>query len=423
MTGHPGPRPRSLSLAQTSPAPATAELGPAIVAAREGAGLTQDDVAAALGTSRQAVGYWEHGKRVPRTEQMFQLAALFRTTVGGLLAMAGEASQPEVQTAAMLWRRSSVQLDETARDGIEGFTDFLDFYASLAIKMRRDAVGMTRSPFLPGAGYGEYAVDAKRKASEVRQHLGLGQGPVAGITGVCEALGITIYRAHLGSDLNKTISGAFYKHPVLGFSILVNLDMTRGRRRFTAAHELAHALLHSGSEAIVVSDTGHRGDQREAYADAFAGEFLMPEEGIRRTLESLGAGPKVEDVEPVIHLQRMFNVSYITALVRLRQAKIITKSALDELRALPPMRTAAAMGYLPEWPPPPGSGAARYPLKFRSLLREAFAHGVVGRSVIQRGLKLYDGQVDELIEAAPVISYDDMGQEWDEHAALGAVPA
>jgi Zn-dependent peptidase ImmA (M78 family) len=322
--------------------------------------------------------------------------------------MAGETPRPEVQTAAMLWRRSNVQLDKTARDGIETFTDFLDFYASLASKMRRDATGMTRSPFLPGAGYGEYAVDAKRKASEVRQHLGLGQGPIAGITGICEALGIT---------------GAFYKHPVLGFSILVNLDMTHGRRRFTATHELAHALLHSGSEAIVVSDTGRRGDPRETYADAFAGEFLMPEEGIRRTLESLGAGPKVEDVEPVIHLQRMFNVSYITALVRLRQANIITASALDRLRALPPMRTAAAMGYLPEWPPPPSSVAARYPLKFRSLLREAFAHGKVGRSVIQQGLKLDDGQVDELLDTAPVISCDDMGQEWDEHAALGAVPA
>jgi Zn-dependent peptidase ImmA (M78 family)/transcriptional regulator with XRE-family HTH domain len=423
MTSHPGQPPRSLSLAQTSPTPAAADLGPAIVAAREGAGLTQDDVAAALGTSRQAVGYWEQGKRTPRTSQLFQLAALFRTTVAGLVAMAGETPQPRVQTAAMLWRKSSVQLDETARDGIQSFTDFLDFYASLASSMKGDAAGMTRSPFLPGAGYGEYAVDAKRKASEVRQHLGLGQGPVAAIADVCEALGITIYRAHLGSDLNKTISGAFYKHPVLGFSILVNLDMTRGRRRFTAAHELAHALLHSGSDAIVVSDTGHRGDQREAYADAFAGEFLMPEEGIRRTLESLGAGPKVEDVEPVIRLQRMFNVSYITALVRLRQANIITASALDKLRAIPPVRTAAAMGYPRDWPLPPSTGKARYPLKFRSLLRAAYARGAVGRSVIQQGLKLDDEQVDELIEAAPIISCEDTDQEWDEHAALGAVPA
>ena len=81
------------------------------------------------------------------------------------------------------------------------------------------------------------------------------------------------------------------------------------------------------------------------------------------------------------------------------------------------------MGYAPEWPPPPVTGAARYPLKFRSLLREAYTRGAVGRSVIEQGLKLDDEQVDELIEAAPVISCDDTDQEWDEHAALGAVPA
>jgi Zn-dependent peptidase ImmA (M78 family)/transcriptional regulator with XRE-family HTH domain len=421
VTGHPGQRPRILSAAQAAPDPT--EIGPAIVAARDGAGLTQDDVAAALGTSRQAVGYWEQGKRRPRTDQLLQLAALFRTTVDDLLATEEAPGRPAVHTAAMLWRKSNIELDDNARDGIQGFTDFLDFYARLAGQMKRDVTGLTRSPFLPGAGYGEYAVDAKRKASEVRHYLGLGQGPVADITGVCEALGITIYRAHLGRDLAKTISGAFYKHPVVGFSILVNLDMTRGRRRFTAAHELAHALLHSATDAIVVSGTGHRGEQREAYADAFAGEFLMPEEGIRRTLEWLGAGPKVDDVEPVIRLQRTFNVSYITALVRLRQANIITSAALDKLRAIPPVRIAAEMGFAPDWPPLPGAVTDRFPLRFRSLLREACARGKVGESVIQQALKLTAEQAEELVEEAPVITCDDMGQEWDEHEALGAVPA
>jgi Zn-dependent peptidase ImmA (M78 family) len=160
--------------------------------------------------------------------------------------------------------------------------------------------------------------------------------------------------------------------------------MTRGRRRFTAAHELAHALLHSGTDAIIVSDTGRRGDQRERFADAFAGEFLMPEEGIRRALEALGYGPKIDDAEPVIHLQRMFNVSYITALVRLRQANIITTSSLEKLRKISPMMTAEQMGYQAE----PGEGPlepdrsipSRYPLKFRTLLRRCIAEEVVGSS-------------------------------------------
>jgi len=424
MTDSQAPRQRNLTLAAPGQDAALPEFGPALLKTRERAGLTQDDVAAALGLSRQVIGYWEQGKRKPRDEQLLQLATLFRTSVAGLLSAAGQAEHAgAVQTAAMLYRRSNVELDQAARDGIAGFVDFLDFYAELARRMGRDITGMTRSPFLPGEGYAEYAVDAKRKASEVRQHLGLGQGPVADMDSVCDALGITIYRAHLGSNLHSTISGAFYKHPLLGFAILVNLDMTCGRRRFTAAHELAHALLHSGSDAIVVSDTGRRGDQRESYADAFAGEFLMPEEGIRRSLESLGAGPKVEDVEPVIHLHRMFNVSYVTALVRLRQANIITASALDKLRAFPPVRTAAAFGYPSERSPSQHSVLTCYPLRFRSLLRDALARGEVGRSSTEQTLRLTYEQVDELTDTAPVISSADMRQEWDEYAALGAVPA
>ena len=415
---------RNLTLAD--PDSLTTDFGSALVSARERAGLTQDDVAAALGLSRQLIGYWEQDKRKPRIEQMFQLADLFRTSVADLLNTNAQPQHSAAETAAMLYRRSSVELGDTARDGIADFVTFLNFYADVAEAMDRDVTGMTKSPFLPGEGYGEYAVDAKRKASEVRYHLGLGQGPVAAVNSVGAALGITVYRAHLGSDLNSTISGAFYKHPALGFAVIINLDMTRGRRRFTAAHELAHALLHSGHDAIIVSDTGRRGDQRETYADAFAGEFLMPEEGIRRALESLGAGPKVEDVETVIHLQRMFNVSYITALVRLRQASIITTAALHKLRTHPPLLTAARMGYHPddsEWPvPPQNSVLARYPLKFRSLLRDALARGVVGKSSIEQNLKLAYDEIDELTGTSPAFAGADMSQEWDEHAALGAVP-
>lgn len=425
MTAHTRPHQRNLTLADPSAAPA--EIGVALVRAREDAGLTQDDVAAGLGLSRQLIGYWEQDKRKPSIEQMLQLAALFRASVNDLLNMSTRRPHDAAETAAMLYRRSSVELDNTARGGIADFVTFLDFYADLADAMGRDVTGMTQSPFLPGQGYAEFAVDAKRKASEVRSHLGLGQGPVADVDSLGAALGITVYRAHLGNDLNSTISGAFYKHPALGFAVVINLDMTRGRRRFTAAHELAHALLHSGSDAIIVSDTGRRGDQRETYADAFAGEFLMPEEGIRRALESLGAGPKVDDVETVIHLQRMFNVSYITALVRLRQANIIAAAALDDLRTHPPVLTAARMGYNPddsEWPiPPQNSVLARFPLKFRSLLREALVSEVIGWSGIEQALRLTYEEIEELIGASQAFAGADMAQEWDEHAALGAVPA
>jgi Zn-dependent peptidase ImmA (M78 family)/transcriptional regulator with XRE-family HTH domain len=418
---------RSMAATSSGQDAGHAELAKSIIASREHAGLTQDDVAAALGLSRQIIGYWEQGRRAPRTEQLLHLADLFGSSVADLVAATTSKPRSAVETAAMLYRRSHVDLDDAARRGIGGFVEFLNFYDTLARRLGRDMTGMTRSPFLPGEGYGEYAVDAKRKASEVRHHLGLGQGPVADVDSVCAALGVTVYRAHLGRDLSSTISGAFYRHPTLGFAIVINLDMTRGRRRFTVAHELAHALLHSGHDAIVVSDAGRAGDQRESYADAFAGEFLMPEEGIRRALESWGAGPKIEDVEPVIHLQRMFNVSYITALVRLRQANIITTPALHKLRAHHPMITATRLGYRTEDSerplPPQGSVLVRYPLKFRTLLREALAADLVGLSVTEQALELTPDEIHALTTSGPEIDEPDINQEWDEYAALGAVPA
>jgi Zn-dependent peptidase ImmA (M78 family)/transcriptional regulator with XRE-family HTH domain len=417
---------RQLTLAQdpeSTPAVLT-DYGARLVAARERARLTQDDVAAALGVSRQMVGYWERDARKPRHEQLMGMARVYGVDVDDLVTDKPEPSKSSADVGEMLYRRSSVN-DDVAEAGLKNFVTFLDFYSLLAHRLDRDVSGMTRSPFVPGHGFDEFDIDARRKASEVRAYLGLGNGPIADVDSVCTALGVTVVRAHLGRDLASAISGAFYRHPALGFTIVVNLDMTRGRRRFTAVHELAHALLHSGSEGIIVSDTGAKGEQQEKYADVFAGEFLMPEEGIRRALESIGYGPRLSEVEPVIYLHRTFNVSYITALVRLRQAKIITPAVLEKLRRISPMTTAERLGYktkTTERPLDPGkSVTSRYPLKFRVLLRDGLNDKVVGPTTVRRALALNQVQFEELINVAEVEASSLEEREWDEFNALGAL--
>jgi hypothetical protein len=202
--------------------------------------------------------------------------------------------------------------------------------------------------------------------------------------------------------------------------------MTPGRQRFTLAHELAHALLHSGDDSIVVSGQ-HRGSEpRERFADAFAGEFLMPEEGIRRALEDLGAGPKVTDVLTVISLQRLFNVSYITALVRLHQAKIISARTLENLRHARPVLTAKRLGFLisqDEISPGRDYGATtRFPCRFRALVREAYHRDAVGLAVLREALDLDDDDLDEMVsDPVPDDTAEDpaAAQEWAEFQALG----
>jgi Zn-dependent peptidase ImmA (M78 family) len=262
----------------------------------------------------------------------------------------------------------------------------------------------------------EQAEDARRKAEEVRSSLRLGLGPVGDIDSVCELLGVTVYRATLGEDLGRTVSGAFLNHAELGMSILVNLAMTPGRRRFTVAHELAHALFHSGDRRYVVSTAAK--DPRERFADTFAGEFLMPTEGIRRVMEEQGFGPRIDDVAEVIHLQRFFGVSFVTALVRLRQARFLSQANVDQFKLIRPVVLARALGYEiseEEYGPRPARWRLdRFPPRFRRLLRTAVQRQVLSVPTAASIAGLTIDEVVELVAAAPPTSSETSTPELSE---------
>jgi Zn-dependent peptidase ImmA (M78 family)/DNA-binding XRE family transcriptional regulator len=365
--------------------------------ARELAGFTQDDVAAALGVSRAMISYWEGDQRRPSQTQVAALATLYRRQASEFYSDAP--LDDAADEARMLFRRATASLSVTARQGIGAFIDFLDSYAKLADACRISLRGMRQSPFGITPGF-DSAEDARRKAEEVRAHLRIGLGPVVDEHRICELLGITVFYAALGQDLTKTISGAFYRHPAVGFAILINLEMTPGRRRFTLAHELAHALLHSDHDRLVVS--GPKRDTRERFADMFAGEFLMPAEGIRRAIEELGAGPRLNDPADVIHLQRFFNVSYITALVRLRQARLLSPANFEAFKLARPVAFAEQLGYEvdeEEYQQDPSRWRLnRFPPRFRRLIRTALRHQVlsVPTAAYLTGLSLEE--VEELVQ-------------------------
>jgi Zn-dependent peptidase ImmA (M78 family)/DNA-binding XRE family transcriptional regulator len=391
---------------------------PALARARDDAGYGQDDVAAALGVSRVMLSYWESGKRTPSDPQLAALARLYRVSVAQLTG--DEPLTTRADEARMMFRGVAEGLGGEAKRGLAEFVDFLEAYARLAEAARVDIRGLRQSPFITVPGY-DTADDARRKAEEVRAHLRLGLGPISDIDAVAELLGITVFRAGLGGDLSKSLSGAFFNHPGVGFSLLVNLDMTPGRRRFTVAHEIAHALFHS-TETYILSQPG--GGTKERFADAFAGEFLMPTEGIRRVMEEHGVGPRISDPAEVIHLQRYFNVSFPTALVRLLRAKLISKRQFDDFRTIRPVVFAQALGYeiadeeytqdREQW------RVRRFPRRFLTLLRDAVRHEVISLSSAASLTGLAIDDVEELIAALPSGAPDPAGaREIDEYRESG----
>jgi Zn-dependent peptidase ImmA (M78 family) len=368
------------------------------------------------------VSYWEAGRRTPNDRQLAALAHLLRVPVAFLLGQ--EDLQPSADLGAMMFRGGDHDLPGEACRGLQEFVDFLDMYARLAQSVKARVHALHQSPFVSVPAY-ESAEDARRKAEEVRSSLRLGLGPVGDLDTVCEMLGVTVYRAQLGEDLSGTVSGAFVNHPDIGLSILVNLAMTPGRRRFTLAHELAHALFHSNDRNYMVSTATK--DPRERFADTFAGEFLMPTEGVRRVMEEQGFGPRIDDVTEVIHLQRYFGVSFITALVRLRQARFLNQRHFDQFKAVRPVMLARALGYEiadEEYGTRPTRWRLdRFPQRFRRLLRTAVQRKVlsVPSAAAMAGISI--DEIVELVAASPPMSSEISPErsELEEYEASGVL--
>lgn len=341
--------------------------------AREIAGYTQEDVALALGVNRVVVSYWETGSRRPSDGQLLALSRVLGFDIERLLS--DEPLEVSGATDRMLFRGAEKELPAPARRGLREFQRFLDGFTALAEALQAEMHSMRQSPFTSGEGF-DGVEDARRKAEQVRAALRAGMGPID-VDDACAMLGVTVFKAPLGQHLSSTISGAFFSHAGMGFALLVNAQMTPGRRRFTAAHELGHALFHDANK-FVLSFPGRK-DKRERFADAFAGEFLMPAEGMRRVMEEHGLGKRITDPADAIFLQRYYKVSYPTALVRLRQAKYLSFDDYERFKSVRPVAYARALGYeiAPEefGQDPEDWQLRRYPSKFLRLLRRAVQQG------------------------------------------------
>ena len=193
----------------------------------------------------------------------------------------------------------------------------------------------------------------ERAAEQERRRLGIGSAPIADVSELIASQGIWAS----GVELPNMMSGLFLRHPSIGLAILVNSSHPRGRKRFSFAHEYAHALL-DRDRNITVSSTDNSSAMVERRANAFAAAFLMPRSGVYEALRSLDKGlpsrraQTVFDVASGGHLeaelrsparwQRItckdiailahhFGVSYQAALYRLRSLRRLSHPGSREL--------------------------------------------------------------------------------------------
>ena len=382
----------------------TADLGAALARARERAGFSQEEVALLVGQQRPVISNWESGARRPNSRQLLKLVAIYRVSLDELLG-----GEPRVRPdfERLLFRDAGDRLDPRGKYEIQRFVAFLDDYGNL-LDTLDEPPGMTRPPFSLHEGFGSKE-DIRRKAEEARAFLKIGDGPIGDLVGRCDLAGVTVYFAPLGADLKSTVSGAFLPHDRVGSSILVNVETTPGGRTFTLAHELGHALFHG--DRVFVGYFGRR-EAAERFASAFAAEFLIPSQSLRAAVEALGVA-KVRDPEVVVHLQRLFGVSYSMMLVRLGAVGLATDEDVERLREVQPVHLAERLGYTTqpdEWGQDAEAlGIGRFPRRFLRLVRRSIAGGQMTISSAAGVMGLAEEDVEEFLadQPAPVPETDE----------------
>lgn len=153
--------------------------------------------------------------------------------------------------------------------------------------------------------------DPLAAARAAREAVGLRDTEsIADICGLLERHGVKVLLLDKERD---SFYGLSVGEPDGGPAIVVNTweRIAVERWIFTAAHELGHLVLHPGEYDADATDLL---DPAEREADAFAGEFLMPEAAFAEVWEATDGGWLVPRV---LKIKRIFRVGYRTVLRRL----------------------------------------------------------------------------------------------------------
>jgi len=181
--------------------------------------------------------------------------------------------------------------------------------------------------------------------------------------------------------MRDAISGMSVKDDTLKL-IAINSRLSKGRQRFTAAHELCHLFFHNDFKTIVCSRdlVGARSDY-EKEADQFASFFLAPYEAmlhfINNELNKKGERMSLDDI---VRIEQHFGMSRQATLVRLQAEGLLSEEESNAMKTSV-IRSAQRLGFSAELYQP--SPESKQYLTVGSYIK--MAHDLFASDKISRG--------------------------------------
>jgi Zn-dependent peptidase ImmA (M78 family) len=295
----------------------------------------------------------EAGRRTVSTLELAELARLYGRPVAAFFQ---EDSAREEDPCTALCRVSDdLQNQPETVASIRHCVDLFREGVALAQELGRETTPLLPNYAVPARSQSEAAAQGIEAASRERNRLGLGDAPIADMCRLICEQGIWATSIRLIDGL----SGLFLAHPTIGSAIVVNRDHSSTRKRFSYAHEYAHALFDRDRMATVTA-RDNATELIERRANAFAAAFLMPRGGVEALLRSMhkggpsrrsfvsydvageGSQESEERSRPgsqelnfcdVATIAKHFGASYAAACYRLRELGYVNKAELDALLA------------------------------------------------------------------------------------------
>lgn len=278
---------------------------------------TAFEVALATGIGDKRLHAIEAGQLEPSGDEILILADHFRCDFHYFIS--NERVAPFEETE-VLYRAGQGEFTAADRQAIQEFLYLCDTEALLLEFLNRSKPKID----LDKLTVSELASPIE-SAKRIRSALGYSDIElIADVYQACRDLGLHMFRRKLG---NSKISGLFITHPTAGKCALVNSSEDIYRQRFSAAHEMAHAIFDADQPVSVSLKNVH--NERETRANKFASAFLMPRTLLERIPDS-----KTWTDDKAIEWANKLKVSCSALGYALKTAQLINPKLCDHIVSL-----------------------------------------------------------------------------------------
>lgn len=278
-----------------------------------------DEVASATGINPARLSAIEGGAIEPTGDEVLILADHYRCDYKFFIS--NEQVAPFEQTET-LYRAHGGDFSKSDRRAVQDFLYLCETEAFLMQELGSAGIDFTFAP----AG-NNFKRNGEQAAAALRLALGYSDQMVPrDVYAEFRKFGVHVFRRKLG---NSNISGLFIMHPVAGKCALVNYSEDVYRQRFSAAHEMAHAIFDADQVASVSYMRTDGKDYREIRANRFASCFLMPPDFLSKL-----PTPSNWDDTDTLHWANELRVSCHALAISLKEASLISQAVYDHIRQL-----------------------------------------------------------------------------------------